>query len=100
MEAARYIRAGDNAEQSLIVAQFPTSETFPHITVQIDSDGGIGNNGIGISSIHRNSHLIMRFVSIMPSRHTMYSISRLLVISMCPGACVIANSGFDAITAA
>ena len=32
--------------------------------------------------------------------HTMYSKSRLLVMNMCPGACVIANSGLDAITAA
>ena len=30
----------------------------------------------------------------------MYSKSRLLVMNMCPGACVIANSGLDAITAA
>lgn len=30
----------------------------------------------------------------------MYSKSRLLVMNMCPGACVIANSGLDTITAA
>lgn len=83
MEAARHVRAGNHVEQRLVVAECPTTEAFAHIAVHIDS-----GNRAGHDSTHRTPP------------HTMYSKSRLLVMNMCPGACVIANSGLDTITAA